>query len=136
VATLHLAVPGAAATSPVLVIFGCNGSIWLQRDASGVVEPDQHEAAGNNNNSGGPELVELHQQQQEVHAATSYALEDRRMICRLSNSIQILVTAKVMCTVQHLEILYQVSQAYTPAQMLQPKVVVELAALLKERLQK
>jgi exosome complex component RRP4 len=122
----------ATTISPVLIIFGCNGSIWLQRDLSGVVEL-QKEAAGS---SGGPELVELHQQQQEIHAATSYALEDRRMLCRLSNSIQILVTAKVMCTVENLEILYQESQAYTPAQMLQPKVVVELARQLKERLQK
>lgn len=114
--------------SPILVIFGCNGSIWLQRDISVFDNMGTASAP-----SGGPELVELHQQQQETHATTTYSLDDRRALCRLSNIIQILVTAKQACTVENLERLYAESLGYSPSKLLHPDVVVKLASRLKEQ---
>ena len=83
--------------------------------------------------TGGPELVELHQKQQEMHASTPYSLEDRQMMARLSNCLQILVTAKQACTVENLETLYKASLQYAqPAKLLHPDVVVQLAACLRQ----
>lgn len=114
--------------SPILVIFGCNGSIWLQRDIS-VFDKG---GTGNAATSGGPELVELHQQQQETHSATPYSLTDRKTLSRLSNILQILVTAKQACTVENLERLYAESLSYSPSKLLHPDIVVKLASCLTE----
>ena len=122
------ATAGSGPTSPVLIIFGCNGSIWLQRDLATF---DQD--GSNNTIGGGPELVELHQKQQEMHAATPYSLDDRKMMCRLSNCLQILVTAKQACTVENLETLYAASLEYSsPSKLLHPEIVVDMASRLKE----
>lgn len=128
VVTVRLPKDAAASgpTSPVLVIFGCNGFIWIQRDAS-VFEQGTFGTP-----SGGPELVELHQKQQEMHASTPYSLDDRKMLCRLSNCIQILVTAKQECTLENLEKIYAKSLDYSPAKLLHPDVVTEMAGRLKE----
>ena len=132
VSTLNLpnkaSTTGGGPTSPVLVIVGCNGCIWMQRD------PAIFDQGGSNTTTaGGPELVELHQKQQEMHASTPYSLDDRKMMCRLSNCLQILVTAKQACTVENLEALYAASLDYSsPSKLLHPDVVVDMASRLKE----
>ena len=71
VTTLNLPpTPDGDATSPVLMIFGCNGSIWMQRDF-GVLDQG---SGSTNNPTGGPELVELHQKQQETRATLCLSL--------------------------------------------------------------
>lgn len=119
---------------------GCNGYIWLQRDPAVYYQNTKAGSSGGGSSSktppsGGPELVELHQQQQAWHASTPYSIEDRQVLCRLSNILQILVTAKHACTVEHLEKLYLASLQYgsSPARLLHPDVVVDLAAHLSSK---
>ena len=123
VSTLPCASPDGSTVTSVLIIFGCNGYLWMQRDVCGE---DALPA-------GGPELVEWHQKQQATHASTPYAPPDRQALSRLSNCVQILVTAKQACTVEHLERLYKASLVYeSPARLLHPDVVVELAGRLQK----
>jgi hypothetical protein len=125
---------GTVTRSVIQIIFGCNGYIWLQRDPESSSTSSDGAKTPSVIPSGGPELVELHQQQQAWHASTPYSVQDRQVLCRLSNCLQVLVTAKQTCTIEHLEKLYHASLTYgpSPARLLHPDVVVDLAARLSK----
>jgi exosome complex component RRP4 len=124
----------------VLLLFGCNGMIWLQRklpDQSSLPSATGTRQGGSNNSTllvGAPELAEFAEARRKQHREHPYSLEDRRRLAVVRNSIECLRLTHSMITLESVRHVCDAARrlSVSPAQMLHPENVLHLTEALRE----
>jgi exosome complex component RRP4 len=98
------------------VLWGTNGSIWIQRKLK--------TAGGEDANN----LADLQEQLRQEHANTPVLPDERQAIARLRNAIECLRLVHSMVTPEHAEEIYNhgIELSLKPAQMLLPENIIRL----------
>jgi exosome complex component RRP4 len=115
----------------VLILFGCNGMIWLQRK---LPDPSLTGAPGGSTLlAGAPELAELAEARRKQHREQPYALGDRRRLAAVRNAIECLRLTHSMVTLESIRDVCEAArrQSVPPAQMVHPESVLRLTEALR-----